>query len=87
MRLRGETFSVRHQIERLLGHLKAGRPFDLVDDLRTLSGRPEAIAAFLAVLEMSRLSLIRLHQTEKGSILVYRTTRELALAELEAIQS
>lgn len=87
MRLRGESYSVRQQIERLLSHLKAGRPFDLMDDLRTLSGRAEAIAAFLAVLEMSRLSLIRLHQTEKGAILVYRTTRDLALAELEAIQS
>jgi segregation and condensation protein A len=87
MRLRGESFSVRQQIERLLGGLKAGRPFDLVDDLRCLSGRPEAVAAFLAILEMSRLHLIRLHQTEKGAILVYRTTQELALSELEAIQA
>jgi len=86
MRLRGESFSVRQQIERLLAGLKAGRPFDLIDDLRCLSGRAEAVAAFLAVLEMSRLHLIRLHQTEGGAILVYRTTREFALAELEAIQ-
>lgn len=86
LRLSGETYSVRQQIERLLGSLKAGRPFDLIDDLRCLSGRAEAIAAFLAVLEMSRLHLIRLHQTDQGAILVYRTTREFALAELEAIQ-
>ena len=85
--LRGESFSVRQQIERLLGGLRPSRPFDLMDDLRCLSGRAEAIAAFLAVLEMSRLHLIRLHQTEKGAILVYRTTRELDLQELEAIQA
>lgn len=82
----GEIFSVRDQIERLLGALAAGMPFDLIDDMRCLSGRREAIAALLAVLEMARLHLIRLHQTVQGSILLYRTTRELTTNELEAIQ-
>ncbi|MCP4656792.1 MAG: segregation/condensation protein A [bacterium] len=81
-----ETYSVRQQLERLLGHLKAGRPYDLIDDLRTLSCLREAIAAFLAVLEMARLNLVRLHQTGEGSILLYRTTRNLKAEELEAIQ-
>jgi segregation and condensation protein A len=80
-----EAFSVRGQFDRLLGILDAGRPFDLVDDLRTRSCRAEAIAAFLAVLELARLNLVRVHQTESGDILLYRTTRELTTADREAI--
>jgi segregation and condensation protein A len=86
IRLAGEVFTLRQQIERLLGVLLAGRPYDLVDDLRCLSCRREAIAAFLGVLEMARLHLVRLHQTAAGAILLYRTTRELDVSELEAIQ-
>ncbi len=84
--LPGEVFTLRQQIERLLAVLLAGRPYDLVDDLRCLSCRREAIAAFLGVLEMARLHLVRLHQTATGAILLYRTTRELETTELEAIQ-
>jgi len=80
-----DAYSVRDQFDRLLGSLDAGRPFDLLADLRGLSCRAEAIAAFLAVLELARLNLIRLHQTESGEILVYRTTRELGAEEREAI--
>lgn len=80
-----EAFSVRGQFDRLLAILDAGRPFDLVDDLRTRSCRAEAIAAFLAVLELARLNLVRVHQTEGGDILLYRTTRELTTEDREAI--
>jgi segregation and condensation protein A len=80
-----DAFSVRDQFDRLLGALAAGRPFDLLADLRHRSCRAEAIAAFLAVLELARLNLIRVHQTESGEILVYRTTRELGAEEREAI--
>lgn len=80
-----EAFSVRGQFDRLLQILDAGRPFDLVDDLRTRSCRAEAIAAFLAVLELARLNLVRVHQTEAGDILLYRTTRELTTEDREAI--
>jgi segregation and condensation protein A len=80
-----EAYSVRGQFDRLLGILDAGRPFDLVDDLRTRSCRSEAIAAFLAVLELARLNLVRVHQTESGDILLYRTTRELSSLDREAI--
>ena len=80
-----EAFSVRSQFERLLGRLDAGRPFDLIDDLRTRSCRAEAIAAFLAVLELARLNLVRIHQAESGDILLYRTTRELGVHDMEAI--
>jgi segregation and condensation protein A len=80
-----ETFSVREQVHRLLGSLQGSRPFDLVDDLRLRGSRAEVVAAFLAVLELARLNLVRLHQTEAGDIVLYRTTRELVTAELEAL--
>lgn len=80
-----ETFSVRDQVQRLLGALHPGRPYDLVDDLRLRTSRAEVVAAFLAVLELARLNLVQLHQTEAGDILLYRTTREVAAGELEAM--
>lgn len=80
-----DAFSVRGQFDRLLAILDAGRPFDLVDDLRTRSCRAEAISAFLAVLELARLNLVRVHQTEAGDILLYRTTREMTHEDWEAI--
>ncbi len=84
--LPGESYPVRSQFERLLVELEPGRPFDLLDDLRGRSCRAEAISTFLAVLELARLSLVRVHQTESGEIVLYRTTRELDAVELEAIQ-
>jgi segregation and condensation protein A len=80
-----EEYSVRGQFDRLLGQLDAGRPFDLVMDLRTRTCRAEAIAVFLAVLELARLNLVRIHQTESGEILLYRTTREADLHDRETI--
>jgi segregation and condensation protein A len=81
-----EAYSVRSQFDRLLGALGAGRPFDLIEDLKNLSCRAEAIAAFLAVLELARLQLVRIHQTESGDILLYRTTRELGAADLSEVE-
>ena len=43
-------------------------------------------AAFLAILELARLNLVRLHRTGEGEILLYRTSKELLAHELEAIQ-
>ena len=82
-----EEYSVRGQFDRLLGILDAGHPFDLVSDLKDRSCRAEAIAVFLAVLELARLNLVRIHQTEAGDILLYRTTRELGDADREALSS
>lgn len=80
-----ETFSVRDQVHRLLGVLAAGRPYDFVEDLKSRSSRGEAVSAFLALLELSRLHLVRIHQTGAGDILLYRTTREARAEELEAL--
>ncbi len=80
---RGETFSVRDQIERLLGRFEGGRSLDLKDDLFALSSRAEAIACFLAVLEMARLNLVRLHSSDDGPVFLFRTTRALDPVLLE----
>jgi segregation and condensation protein A len=86
-RLLAESFSVRDQVHRLLGVLDAGRPYDFLDDLRYRSCRSEAIAAFLAVLELARLHLVRVHQTDAGELLLYRTTREARREDLEVLGS
>ncbi len=83
LQLAGETFSVRSQFDRLIGVLNAARPYDLLEDLKNLSCRSEAIACFLAVLELARLNLVRIHQTGGGELLLYRTTRQLGDQELE----
>ncbi|MGH9465588.1 MAG: segregation and condensation protein A [Thermoanaerobaculia bacterium] len=82
-----ERYSVRDQLERLLGELDRARPFDLVADLRARRCRAEVVAAFLAVLELARLALVRLHQTASGEILLYRTSRELGAQDLEALET
>ena len=70
----------------VLAALEPGRPFDLLEDLRSRSCRAEAISAILAVLELARLSLVRIHQGASGEISLYRTTRELAAHDLETIE-
>lgn len=83
---RGESYPVRAQLERLLQRAQPGQSLDLLDDLLALSCRAEAIAAFLAVLELAKLQLVRLLQSSNGAVLLYRTTREIDPADLEAIQ-
>lgn len=87
MLLSHEEYSVRGQFDRLLSALDAARPFDLVNDLKNLTCRAQAIATFLAVLELARLNLVRIHQTESGDIILYRTTREFDQLERETIGS
>ncbi|HEV7519327.1 MAG TPA: segregation/condensation protein A [Thermoanaerobaculia bacterium] len=85
LQIASEAWSVRGQIDRLLGELGAGRPYDFIADLKHRSCRSEAIAAFLAILELARLNLVRIHQTALGEILLYRTTRAVGAEELEGI--
>jgi segregation and condensation protein A len=86
LHVRRETFTVRSQFERLMAVLDEDRSYDLLADLRQRSCRSEAVAAFLAILELARLDLIRLHRTDLGEILLYRTRKELQAHELEGIQ-
>lgn len=87
MLLPSESFPVRAQFDRLMETLNAAAPFDLLHDLRTRSCRAEAISTFLAVLELARLRLIRIHQTAGGEIVLYRTTRDLATEDLESLEA
>lgn len=82
-----EIFSVRDQVKRLLDTLQAGRPYDLLDDLRLRRSRGEVVAAFLAVLELARMSLVSLHQTESGDIVLHRTTRPVRDGDLERVSA
>ena len=86
LQLQRETFAIRDQFKRILVGLEGGKPLDLLDDLRLRSCRAEIVSAFLAVLELARLNLVRLHQTRKGDVLLYRTTREVTEEEMEGIQ-
>ena len=86
LRLPRESFSVRDQFERLIAALDDSRPFDLLADLRQRCCRAEVVAAFLAVLELARLQLVRFHQTELCDLVLYRTSRKVHEHELEAIQ-
>ena len=81
--LRGETFSVRDQIDRWVSRLAGGKPVDLIDEMLAMSCRGEAIATFLAILEMGKLQLIRLHLADSGDVLIYRTAREFDASEIE----
>ncbi len=83
----GETFSVRGQVERLLQRFETVGAVDLQDDLFALTSRSEAIACFLAVLEMARLSLIRLHSSGDDRVLLFRTTRPLDPILLDEMSS
>lgn len=86
VQLPAESFPVRGQFDRLLGALEPGRPYDLLADLRSRGCRAEAISAILAVLELARLSLVRIHQSAAGEISLYRTTRELNAHDLETVE-
>ncbi len=85
LQISGEVWSVRGQIDRLLHELAAGRPYDFISDLKNRSCRSEAVAAFLAILELARMNLVRIHPTSLGEILLYRTTRQVGAEELEGI--
>jgi segregation and condensation protein A len=80
-----DGWPVRDQVRRILELMEGGRPWDLVEDLRSRSCRGEAVSAFLAVLEIARLALVRLHQTTTGALLLYRTPTAVDWRELESL--
>ena len=87
LHLRGERFTVRSQVERLLAGLEEGKVIDVLADLKARGSRGEVVAAFLAVLELCRLRIVRLHQTGDGDILIQATGARLAEHDLEALES
>jgi segregation and condensation protein A len=68
-----DQFTVKEKIQELSEHLEKQESFSLQEYAKTLETRIEMIVLFLAILEMLRLSMLRIYQGEIfGDILVYR---------------
>ena len=85
MAIEHQKFSIREKMEEMAGRVReSGGRVALSEVFRGLSGRAEAIAVFLAVLELLRLLLVRALQTEEfGEIYLESTGESLALEGYE----
>ena len=73
LEIRADQFSVKQKIQELLEYLEAHEHFSLMEYAKSLQSRSEMIVLFLAILEMIRLSMMRIFQGETfGDILIYR---------------
>jgi segregation and condensation protein A len=72
LEIRAEQFSVKQKIQELTEYLEKNQSFSLINYAKQLETRVEMIVLFLAILEMIRLSLLRIYQGEIfGDITVY----------------
>ena len=80
-----QKFSIKEKMEAMLARVRAGNgPVPLSDVFRALSGRAEAIAVFLAVLELLRIRVVRARQeAEFGDILLEATGSDATLEGYE----
>ena len=77
MEIEHQKFSIREKMEQMLVRVKSGSgPVPLSDVFRSLSGRAEAIAIFLAVLELLRLRVVRARQEAEFSEIYLDPTGE-----------
>jgi segregation and condensation protein A len=84
MAIAAQKFSIREKMEEMAGRVRDTGRVALSEVFRSLSGRAEAIAVFLAVLELLRLLLVRALQTEEfGEIYLEATGENLALEGYE----
>jgi segregation and condensation protein A len=82
MEIEHQRFSIREKMEQMLSRVKSGgRPVPLSDVFRALSGRAEAIAVFLAVLELLRLRVVRARQEAEFGDILLESTGEVATLE------
>lgn len=73
LEIRADQFSVKQKIQELLEYLEVHEHFSLMEYAKSLQSRGEMIVLFLAILEMIRLSMMRIFQGETfGDILIYR---------------
>ena len=73
LEIRPDEFSVKEKIQQLSEYLEQNESFSLGEYAKSLQTRIEMIVLFLAILEMLRLSMLRIFQGELfGDILVYR---------------
>ncbi len=72
LEIRADQFSVKQKIQELTEYLEEHQSFSLIEYAKQLETRVEMIVLFLAILEMIRLSLLRIYQGEMfGDIIVY----------------
>ena len=72
LEIRADQFSVKQKIQELTEYLEKRQSFSLMEYSKQLETRVEMIVLFLAILEMIRLSLLRIYQGEIfGDIVVY----------------
>ena len=77
MEIGHQEFSIREKMEEMLSRVKsAGTPVPLTEIFGGLSGRAEAIAVFLAVLELLRLRTVRARQSEEFAEIYLEPTGE-----------
>ena len=72
LEIRADQFSVKQKIQELTEYLEKRQSFSLMEYAKQLETRVEMIVLFLAILEMIRLSMLRIYQGEVfGDIVVY----------------
>ncbi len=80
MAISAQKYSIREKMEDMAGRVRQTGRVALTEVFRGLTGRAEAIAVFLAVLELLRLLLVRALQTEEfGEIYLEPTGENLTL--------
>jgi segregation and condensation protein A len=73
LEIQPDQFTVKEKIQQLSEYLEQNESFSLGEFAKSLQTRIEMIVLFLAILEMLRLSMLRIFQGEAfGDILVYR---------------
>ena len=82
MEIAHQKFSIKEKMEQMLLRVKSGdSPLPLSEVFRGLSGRGEAIAIFLAVLELLRLRVVRARQDGEFNEIYLDATGEAASLE------
>jgi len=77
LEIKADQFSVKQKIQELTEYLEKNQSFSLINYAKQLETRVEMIVLFLAILEMIRLSLLRIYQGEIfGDITVYSAATE-----------
>jgi hypothetical protein len=77
MEIAHQKFSIKEKMEEMVGRIAAGGGrTPLSDVFRSLSGRAEAIAIFLAVLELLRLRVVRALQSGEFAEIYLESTGE-----------
>ncbi len=84
MEISHATYSIKQKMEEMMGRVKETGRSALTEVFKALSGRAEAIATFLAVLELLRLGMVRAMQAEEFSeIYLEGTGSETSLESYE----